>query len=182
MSSRLALFLTASGLSMLSFAAPMPTSIVVEDKAIVPVLKTEMIRTIKGQAPQRHVEATIFEISQGGKEIVAREITLSDDQQEFSEAHLSIPVIKKGGVIVPTSKIELNTTLKQNGEVFAKTKEIDAEGVEFKKDGTVVKRQLKLGQVENQGQAERSTHVLLTEDGATTRDMVIIEDQLSDQN
>jgi hypothetical protein len=36
-------------------------------------------------------------------------------------------------VIVPTSKIEFNTTLKQDGEILQQTRIIDAEGIEFKK-------------------------------------------------
>ena len=158
-------------------AAPMPMTIQVEDKAIVPVLKIETIRRMTGEAPVRQVEATVFEITNQGRDIVARDIQLSDGQSEFSEAQLAIPVIQQGGVIVPTSKIELQTTLKQDGEIFSKTKNIDAAGVELKKDGTVVQRQLQLGQVENVGTQQRSTHVVLHEDGQVTKDMVIIEDQ-----
>lgn len=36
------------------------------------------------------------------------------------------------GVIVSTSKIEVNTTIKQEGKVLSQTKKIDAEGVKFK--------------------------------------------------
>ena len=32
-------------------AAPMPNTIVVEDKAVVPILKTEVIRRVAGQEP-----------------------------------------------------------------------------------------------------------------------------------
>ena len=105
MLSRLGLLFAASSIAGLGFAAPMPTSIVVEDKAVVPVLKIETIRTIKGQAPERHVQATVFEVSQQGKEIIAREITLSDHQAEFSEAQLSIPVIKKGELLFQLQKL-----------------------------------------------------------------------------
>ena len=34
--------------SVAAIAAPMPNSIVVEDKAIVPILKTEVIRRVAG--------------------------------------------------------------------------------------------------------------------------------------
>ena len=99
--------------SVAAIAAPMPNSIVVEDKAIVPILKTEVIRRVAGQEPKRSVDATIFEVTNKGKDIVAREVHLEDKQTQFSEKQLSIPVIQKGGVIIPTSKIELNTTIKQ---------------------------------------------------------------------
>ena len=53
-----------------------------------------------------------FEVSNQGKDIVAKEEVFDDDQSQFSEKQLGLPVIQKGGVIVPTSKIELNKTLK----------------------------------------------------------------------
>ncbi len=94
-----------------AFAAPMPNTIVIDDKAVVPVLKTEVIRKVQGQAPVRTVEATVFEVSNKGRDIVAREIQLQDNQGQFSDKPLSIPVLKQGSVIVPTSKIELNKTI-----------------------------------------------------------------------
>ena len=103
----LTLGLSAMLLSVSASAAPMPNSIVVKDKAIVPILKTEVIRTVTGEKPVRHVKATIFEVSNQGKDIVAKEVIFDDDQAQFSEKQLGIPVIQKGGVIVPTSKIEL---------------------------------------------------------------------------
>ena len=139
--------LAVLSLSTFTMAAPMPHTITVEDKAVVPVLKTEVIRKVAGQNATRHVEATIFEVTNKGKDVVAREVEFNDDQQQFSEKKLSIPVVKKGGVIVPTSKIELNTTITQGGEVLSKNKKIDAEGVEFKKNQSEpVKRTLKLNE------------------------------------
>lgn len=167
----MATFLLASTVTL---AAPMPHSIVVDDKAVVPVLKTEVIRKINGQKPVRHVEATILEMTNKGKDIVAKEVVFEDDLGQFSEKKLGIPVIEKGGVIIPTSKIELNTTLKQEGQIIKQTKQIDAEGVEFKKDQHAVKRTLKLEQnaVPNQ---HKATRTVLTEDGSTTRDITIVE-------
>ncbi len=47
-------------LSVSVSAAPMPNSIVVKDKAIVPILKTEVIRTVTGEKPIRHVRSHDF--------------------------------------------------------------------------------------------------------------------------
>lgn len=161
--------------STVSFAAPMPNSIMVEDKAVVPVLKTEVLRRVEGQKPVRHVEATILEITNKGKDIVAKEVVFDDTLGQFSDKRLSIPVIQKGGVIVPTSKIELNTTLKQDGEIIQQTRTIDAEGVEFKKDQVEpLKRTLKLQQNTGADKA-RITHTVMTEDGATTRDLLMVD-------
>ena len=52
--------------SSMALAKPMPNSILVDDKAIVPIVKTQIIRTVKGQEPVRTVEATIFEVSNKG--------------------------------------------------------------------------------------------------------------------
>ncbi len=75
----LTLCLSAMLLSVSVSAAPMPNSIVVKDNAIVPILKTEVIRTVTGEKPIRHVEATIFEVSNQGKDIVAKEVVFDDD-------------------------------------------------------------------------------------------------------
>lgn len=37
-------------ISAVAVAKPMPNSILVDDKAIVPIVKTQIIRTAKGQA------------------------------------------------------------------------------------------------------------------------------------
>ena len=174
--SRFTSFAILSGsISLCAVAAPMPNSIVVDDKAVVPVLKTEVLRRVEGQKPIRHVEATILEITNKGKDIVAKEVVFNDTLGQFSDKKLSIPVIQKGGVIVPTSKIELNTTLKQDGEIIQQSRSIDAEGVEFKKDqADPVKRTLKLQQNTGADKA-RVTHTLMTEDGATTRDVLEVD-------
>jgi protein-disulfide isomerase len=83
--------------STVSFAAPMPNTIMVEDKAVVPVLKTEVLRRVEGQQPVRHVEATILEITNKGKDIVAKEVVFDDTLVQFSDKKMSIPVIQKGG-------------------------------------------------------------------------------------
>ena len=157
-------------------AAPMPNTIVVEDKAVVPILKTEVIRRVAGQEPKRSVDATIFEVTNQGKDIVAREVHLEDNQAQFSEKQLAIPVIQKGGVIVPTSKIELNTTIKQDGKILSQTKKIDAEGVEFKQGQEPVHRTLKLDQKKNLADSTKTSHAVLTENGVTTRDIVLLSE------
>ena len=161
-------------ISLSAIAAPMPNTIVVDDKAVVPVLKTEVIRRVDGQKPIRHVEATILEMTNKGKDIVAKEVVFEDHLDQFSEKKLAIPVLQKGGVIVPTSKIEINKTLKQEGQVLQSSKTIDAEGVEVKKDQTMVKRTLLL-QEHEQTNKEKVIHTLMTEDGATTKDIIEIQ-------
>ena len=61
------LVLSLLSISIVVIAAPMPNSIVVEGKDVVPILKTEVIRRVTGQEPKRSVDATIFEMTnQGG--------------------------------------------------------------------------------------------------------------------
>ena len=170
------LALSLLSISVAVIAAPMPNTIVVEDKAVVPILKTEVIRRVAGQEPKRSVDATIFEVTNKGKDIVAREVHLEDNQRQFSEKQLSIPVIQKGGVIVPTSKIELNTTIKQDGKILSRTKKIDAEGVEFKQGQEPVHRTLKLDQKKNLEDSSKTSHAVLTENGVTTRDIVLLSE------
>ncbi|MFH7766755.1 hypothetical protein [Acinetobacter sp. BSP-28] len=168
--------LTVLSASVTVMAAPMPNSIVVEDKAVVPILKTEVIRRVAGQEPKRSVDATIFEVTNQGKDIIAREVHLEDNQTQFSEKKLSVPVIQKGGVIVPTSKIELNTTIKQEGKVISETKKIDAEGIEFKAGQEPIHRTLKLDQKKNLGQNTKTSHAVLTENGVMTKDIVVLSE------
>ncbi len=171
-----ALILTTTACA--SFAAevkPMPNKIVVQEKAIVPVVKTEIIRTLPGQAPQRQVQATVFEVTNKGKDIVARDIDLTDNQSEFSERSLATPILQKGGVIVPTSKIEVSSRLKEGGEVVAQTRTIDAAGVEFKKGvAEPVHRTLQLGQLKDPQADVSATRAVMTENGVTTRDVIVV--------
>ena len=158
------------------FAVPMPNTIIVEDKAVVPVLKTEIIRKVAGQEPVRQVEATVFEVTNNGQDIVAREIQLQDNQAQFSDKQLSAPVIKKGSVIVPTSKVEVNKTIKQDGQVLIQTKIIDAEGVEFKKGQEPVKRTLQLEQAKIPENSAKVSHAVLTENGVVTKDVTVLSE------
>lgn len=163
-------------LPSLALAAPMPNSIVVQDKAVVPVLKTEVIRGIAGQEPVRQVTATVLEMTNQGKDIVAREIELQDHQAQFSEKQLSIPVLQKGGVIVPTSKIQVDKTLKQDGQVISQSKQINAEGVEFKKGQEPIKRTLKLDQAQSPNSGAKLSHAVLTENGEVSKDVTVLSD------
>lgn len=163
-------------LPSLALAAPMPNSIVVQDKAVVPVLKTEVIRRIAGQEPVRQVTATVLEMTNQGKDIVAREIELQDHQAQFSEKQLSIPVLQKGGVIVPTSKIQVDKTLKQDGQVISQSKQINAEGVEFKKGQEPIKRILKLDQAQSPNSGAKLSHAVLTENGEVSKDVTVLSD------
>lgn len=171
-------FFALSILSMSAsvWAAPMPNTIIVDDKAVVPVLKTEVIRKMQGQTPVRTVEATVFEVTNQGKDIVAREIQLQDHQEQFSDKQLSIPVIQQGSVIVPTSKIELNKTVKQDGQTILQTKSIDAEGMQFKKGQEPVKRTLKLDQNSLPDRHAKISHAVLTENGAVSRDVAVLSE------
>ncbi len=60
-----------------------PIRLWLKDKAVVPVLKTEVIRRVAGQEPVRQVTATVLEMTNKGQDIVAREIELSDHQSDF---------------------------------------------------------------------------------------------------
>ena len=172
----LCLLLLASTASM---AKPMPNSIVVDDKAVVPIVKTQVIRRVEGQAPVRTVEATIFEVTNKGQDIVARELVSQDNEATFSDKGLSVPVLKQGGVIVPTSKIEVTQTVKQDEQVLSQKKVIDAEGVEIKKDGEVVKRQLLLDQQSHPDANEKMSHAVVSENGKVTKDIVIFNEAKS---
>lgn len=58
------LVLSLLSISVVVIAAPMPNSIVVEGKVVVPILKTEVIRLrVAGQESDRNVDATIFEVT-----------------------------------------------------------------------------------------------------------------------
>mgnify|MGYP003432922163 FL=1 len=85
--------------STFTTAKPMPNSIIVDDKAVVPVVKTQIIRRVEGQEPVRTVTATIFEVTNQGKDIVARDIELQDKEGTFSEKQMSNPVIDRKSVV-----------------------------------------------------------------------------------
>ena len=159
-----------------AYAAPMPHKIVIEDKAVVPVVKTEVIRTIKGQQPTREVSATVLEITNKGKDIVARDIVFNDNQENFSEAVLSKPVFEKGSVIVPTSKIEVNSTIKQGDKVIAQAKTLDANGTQFKEGQMPVQRSLQLDQLSNPNTDASATRAVIKKDGVKTRDVVVVKE------
>lgn len=169
------LSLVATASTMIT-AKPMPNSIIVDDKAVVPVLKTQIIRKVTGQEPVRTVEATIFEVTNKGQDIVAREVLLQDHEGTFSEKQMSNPTIKKGSVIVPLSKIDITTTIKQDGEKIAETRVIDASGVEIKKDEAPIRRNLQLEQQHISEINEKMTHAVEKENGITTRDVIYFDE------
>lgn len=171
----LALTICAS-LSSFALANPMPNSILVEDKDNVPIVKTQIICTVKGQAPVRTVETTIFEVSNKGQDIVARNVILEDGESKFSEKEISNPVIKKGGLIVPTSKIELTRTVKQGGEKISEITTIDTSGVEFKKGEQPIRLDLQLELQKNDAMKEKVSHAVMSENGVKTRDIVVFEE------
>ena len=169
------------GLSIFAFvsqtmAAPMPNTITVEDKAVVPIVKTQIIRSVAGQEPVRTTEATIFEVKNGGKDIVAREVVLEENASQFSDKKMSAPMVQKGSVIVPTSKVEVKSTLSQGGVVLAEGKQVDAQGVEFKKGQEPVRKELKLDQVKDPNSKESVTRAVLQENGTTTKDVVVVKE------
>lgn len=170
----LAVLLTSVGTAN---AAPLPHTILIKDRAVVPVLKTEVVRTIAGQAPERNVQATVFEVTNQGKDIKAHQIDLTDHQGQFSDRPMSAPVVQKGSVIVPTSKIEVTSTLKQEGQAILQTKQISAEGMEFKRGADPVKRTLDMGQISDPNANHSATRTIMTENGVATRDVVVIKDQ-----
>ncbi|USE83029.1 hypothetical protein [Acinetobacter tibetensis] len=160
-----------------SFAAPMPNTIVIEDKAVVPIVKTQVIRTLPGREPVRTVNATIFEVTNKGKDVVARDVVIVDDKAEFSDEKMRTPVVQQGGVIVPTSKIEVDSKVMRDGEVVAEAKQLDASGIEFKKGQEPVQKNLKLNQIQNHEHSKSATHAVIQNDGKTTKDVVVIKNE-----
>ncbi|TCB35892.1 hypothetical protein E0H82_07920 [Acinetobacter sp. ANC 4910] len=160
-----------------SFAAPMPNTIVIEDKAVVPIVKTQVIRTLPGREPVRTVNATIFEVTNKGKDVVARDVVIVDDKAEFSDEKMRTPVVQQGSVIVPTSKIEVDSKVMRDGEVVAEAKQLDASGVEFKKGQEPVQKNLKINQIQNHEHSKSATHAVIQNDGKTTKDVVVIKNE-----
>lgn len=107
---------------------------------------------------------------------MARDVILQDNESTFSEKQMSNPVIKKGGLIVPTSKIELTTTVKQGNETISENKTIAASGVEFKKDEAPIRRDLKLQQQISPDSTEKMSHAVIRENGVITKDVVIFDE------
>lgn len=159
------------------FAAPMPNAIVIEDKAVVPIVKTQVIRTMPGREPVRTVNATIFEVTNKGKDVVARDVVIVDDKAQFSDEKMKAPMVQKGSVIVPTSKIEVNSKVTRDGEVVAEGKQLDASGVELKEGQDPVQKNLKINQIQNHGHSKSATHAVIQNDGKTTKDVVVIKDE-----
>lgn len=87
-----------------------------------------------------------------------------------------VPIVQKGSVIVPTSKVEVKSTLSQGGVVLAEGKQVDAQGVEFKKGQEPVRKELKLDQVKDPNSKESVTRAVLQENGTTTKDVVVVKE------
>ena len=77
---------------------------------------------------------------------------------------------------MPTSKIETKTTVKQEGQVIRQTTNIDAEGMEFKKGQAPIKRTLQLEQATQPETKAKISHAVLTENGETTKDLLIVDE------
>lgn len=157
-------------------AAEMPTAIVVPSKAEVPITKTQIIRTIPGQEPIRTVETTKLEITNKGKDVVAREEKMMDKQAQFDEQKMDTPTIREGSVIVPTSKIEVNSKVEKDGKVVAETKHVDASGMQYKKNKKATHKNLKVDQVKNPQHTKSATHAVVKSDGKVTKDVVVLKD------
>ena len=71
---------------------------------------------------------------------------------------------------------KLNTTIKQDGKILSQTKKIDAEGVEFKQGQEPIHRTLKLDQKKNLEDNSKTLPAVLTENGVTTRDIVVLSE------
>ncbi len=57
---------------------------------------------------------------------------------------------------------------------------IDAEGVEFKKGQDPIKRTLKLDQATDPESKAKLSHAVLTENGETTKDLMILDENPSE--
>jgi hypothetical protein len=136
------------------------------------------VKTIAGPRPSAVVrpKRLFFEVKNGGKDIVAREVVLEENASQFSDKKMSAPIVQKGSVIVPTSKVEVKSTLSQGGVVLAEGKQVDAQGVEFKKGQEPVRKELKLDQVKDPNSQESVTRAVLQENGTTTKDVVVVKE------
>ncbi|WP_227548522.1 hypothetical protein [Acinetobacter sp. ANC 4173] len=114
-----------------------------EDKAVVPIVKTQVIRTLLGRKPVCTVNATIFEVTNKGKDVVARDVMIVDDKSQFSDEKMKAPIVQKGSLIVPTPKIEVDLKVMRDGKVVAEAKQLDASGIEFKKGQELFQKNLK---------------------------------------
>ena len=156
---------------------PMPNMIVVPDTAVVPVLKTQTISKVEGKEPVRTTEATVHEVTNKGKNIVAKEIYFADKDMKFSEAGMAPPVARRGSMIVPTFKIQESKRLTQEGQLVSESTHIDAAGMEFRRGSNEpVKRQLQLDQIKDPASSKNVMHKVDSENGVVTSDVVIIED------
>lgn len=79
-------------------------------------------------------------------------------------------------MIVPTSKVEVNKTVKQDGQVLLQTKSIDAEGVEFKKGQEPVKRTLQVEQAKLPESKAKVSHAVITNNGTVTKDVTVLSE------
>ena len=79
-------------------------------------------------------------------------------------------------MIVPTYQVEVKSTLSQGGVVLAEGKQIDAQGVEFKKGQEPIRKELKLNQVKDPHSKESVTRAVLQENGTTTKDVVVVKE------
>ena len=66
--------------------------------------------------------------------------------------------------------------IKQHGKILSRTKKIDAESGEFKQVQEPVHRTLKLDQEKNLDSNTKTSHTILTENGVTTRDVVVLSE------
>jgi hypothetical protein len=66
--------------------------------------------------------------------------------------------------------------IKQHGKILSRTKKIDAEGVEFKQGQEPIHRTLKLDPEKKLDSNTKTSHTILTENGVTTRDVVVLSE------
>ena len=164
-------FLTAS-MASIAVAQPLPNVLIQDEKAVVPVTKTQIIRTVQGQAPVRTTEVTVLEMKNKGLDIVARDLKKVEEVGDFAEEKMAIPRVQEKSAIVPTSKIEEVTTVTREGEVISQVNKIDATGVEFKKGKEPVRKELKVGSVElPEGRVSRA---VVSQEGKTTKDVTVV--------
>lgn len=155
-----------------TFANPLPDLIVQEGKAVVPVTKTQIITTGKGLTPVRTTDTTVLDITHQGKNIVSKDIEQVEATDSFATGKMAIPSVQEKAVIVPTSKIVVNTTVTQAGVVVEELKQVDATGVEFKAGHEPVRKNLQLDSITTpEGKA---THAVISNDGKATKGLTII--------
>ncbi|AOA59592.1 hypothetical protein [Acinetobacter larvae] len=170
-----AIICLCSSMSAVVWAQPLPNVIVQPERALVPVVKTQVIRTAPDQTPVRYTDMTVLEMKNKGADIVAKDLHYVENVGEFSKDKLAVPELKVASAIVPVAKIQETKEVIAQGQVIEKSTQFDATGVEFKRNQQPVVKKLHVGSVET-GDAKVSRAVL-SQGEETLKDVMILPEK-----